>query len=134
MFITARVLPAILTVGIGAARVVAQVAITEFINNPDGADQGREWVELYNFGPSDVCLTGWTVADEGTDLFALPDVTIASGGYVVLVSGGVPGFRGVDAATAEAMGGERKMGTRGAPSRLERPHEVHHRPDHPLFR
>ncbi len=103
MFRKTLILFAAVTVGPYGATASAQVAITEFMNNPDGADQGREWVELFNFGPVDQCLAGWTVEDEGTDLFALPDVTIASGGYVVLVSGGVPGFGGVDAATAEAI-------------------------------
>ena len=30
---------------------IALLAITEFLNNPDGADKGREWVELFNYGP-----------------------------------------------------------------------------------
>ncbi|MCH7799352.1 MAG: lamin tail domain-containing protein [Planctomycetes bacterium] len=94
----------------------AQVAITEFLNNPDGADQGREWLELYNFGPVDLCLAGWTVADEGIDLFTLPEATIVTGGYVVLVSGGVPGFGGVDAATAKAIFETEWLGGRESPA------------------
>ena len=92
-----------LATGLGVAPARGQVAITEFMNNPDGADQGREWIELFNFGPTEQCLAGWTLEDEGTDLFALPDVILAPGGYLVLVSGGVPGFGGVDAATAAAI-------------------------------
>lgn len=94
----------------------AQVAITEFLNNPDGADQGREWLELFNYGPVDLCLAGWTVSDEGTDLFTLPEATIAAGGYVVLVSGGVPGFGGVDAATAKAIFQAEWLGGRESPA------------------
>ncbi len=37
--------------------------------NPDGSDQGifpnGEWVELYNFGSTDVSLEGWTLEDVG---------------------------------------------------------------------
>ena len=99
-----------IAVNLGVAGAAGQIAITEFMNNPDGADQGREWIELYNFGPVDLCLAGWTIQDEDTDLFALPDVTIPSGGYLVLVSGGVPGLGGVDAATAEAIFAQEWLG------------------------
>ncbi len=103
-------------VGMVVTNAPAQVAITEFLNNPDGADQGREWLELYNFGPVDLCLAGWTVADEGTDLFTLPEATIAAGGYVVLVSPGVPGLGGVDAATAKAIFQAEWLGGRESPA------------------
>ncbi len=105
-----RVLLGVAVVNLGVAGATGQPAITEFMNNPDGADQGREWIELYNFGPVDLCLAGWTVEDEDTDLFVLPDVTIPSGGYLVLVSGGVPGLGGVDAATAQAIFAEEWLG------------------------
>jgi len=111
-----RFLLCTVVVNLGVASAAGQLAITEFMNNPDGADQGREWIELYNFGPVDLCLAGWTVEDQGTDLFALPDVTIPSGGYLVLVSGGVPGFGGVDAATAEAIFTEEWLDGLASPS------------------
>ena len=116
MIITTRVLLYTVVVNLGVASATGQLAITEFLNNPDGADQGREWIELYNFGPVDLCLAGWTVEDEDTDLFALPDVTITSGGYLVLVSGGVPGFGGVDAATAQLIFAEEWLGGLESPS------------------
>ncbi len=116
MIITTRVLLCTVVVNLGVASATGQLAITEFLNNPDGADQGREWIELYNFGPVALCLAGWTVEDEGTDLFALPDVTITSGGYLVLVSGGVPGLGGVDAATAQLIFAEEWLGGLESPS------------------
>ncbi len=78
----------------------AQVAITELLNNPDGTDKGREWVELFNLTARPVALAGWVLGDEGTDAVALPDVTLAAGAYLVLVNGGIGG---VDAATAKAI-------------------------------
>ena len=81
----------------------AQVAISEVLNNPDGADQGREWIELYNFGPTAICLDGWTLEDEDSDSFTFGELSLDSGGYLILVSGGVPGLGGVDAATAKAI-------------------------------
>jgi len=113
---TQRWLLTIVLAGMFVTSTRAQVAITEFLNNPDGADQGREWLELYNFGPVDLCLAGWTVADEGIDLFTLPEATIAAGGYVVLVSGGVPGLGGVDAATAKLIFQAEWLGGRESPA------------------
>jgi hypothetical protein len=65
------------------------VAITEFVNNPEGQDSGREWVELFNYGPNAIDLTGWTLVDEDTDSYAFPaGTTIGAGDYIVLVSPG----------------------------------------------
>ena len=45
------------------------ICINEMLPNPDGSDQGifpnGEWVELYNFGSTDVSLEGWTLEDVG---------------------------------------------------------------------
>lgn len=81
----------------GPAR--AQVAVTELLNNPDGADVGREWVELFNYSRMPVSLGGWVLADEGTDAVPLPDAEIPAGGYLVVVNGGFA----LDAATAKAV-------------------------------
>jgi hypothetical protein len=64
------------------------VAITEFLNNGEGEDSGREWLEIFNYGQSSVNLNNWTLTDEGSDSFKFPNVTIPSGGYLVLVTGG----------------------------------------------
>ena len=73
-----------------ASNVLANtVAITEFINNADGEDSGREFVELYNYGTSTVDLSGQTVSDEDSDSFTFPaGAQIASGDFVIVVSGG----------------------------------------------
>lgn len=46
-----------------------EVCINEVMPNADGSDQGifpqGEWVELYNAGPNDVSLEGWTIVDIG---------------------------------------------------------------------
>ena len=110
-----RVSIILVAIALSVADARAQVAISEFLNNPDGADQGREWLELYNFGPNDLCLAGWTVEDEDTDSFTLPEVSIDSGGYLILVSGGVPGLGGVDAATAKAIFQTEWLGGRQSP-------------------
>ncbi|HPF38866.1 MAG TPA: lamin tail domain-containing protein [Phycisphaerae bacterium] len=80
------------------------VAITEFMNNANGEDNGREWVELFNYGATSVDVSGWTLNDEDTDSFTIPNgTTIPSGGYLILVSGGSGGISAADAkATFEA--------------------------------
>ena len=44
----------------------AQVVISEILYDPAGADQGNEWVELYNAGAAPVDLTKWTFSDGAT--------------------------------------------------------------------
>jgi hypothetical protein len=82
------------------SRATGQVAITEFLNNPDGTDKGREWVEMFNFSPRAVSLAGWTLEDEGTDAFALPAIDLPPGGYLLVACGAIGD---VDAATAKAI-------------------------------
>lgn len=91
---------AALWIGLSASSGHGQVAITEFLADPDGTDRGREWIELFNYSPATVDLAGWTLADEDTDSFALPPVMLGSGGYLILVSGGIGGL---DAATSKAL-------------------------------
>ncbi len=86
--------------GLATAPGHAGIAVTEFLNNPDGTDAGREWVELFNFSPVAVDVTGWVLGDEDGDAFVLPERLLPPGGYLVLVSGGTGGL---DAATAKAV-------------------------------
>jgi hypothetical protein len=64
------------------------IAITEFMSQPIGEEQdGREWVELYNYGNEPVNIRGWTLSDEGNDSVTLPDVNVPPGDFVVIVAG-----------------------------------------------
>lgn len=65
------------------------VKINEFLPDPDGADEGYEWVELHNAGSAAVDLTGWVLrkATSGSSSsdFALPEGTvIEAGGFLLL--------------------------------------------------
>jgi len=64
-----------------------QVAITELLNNPTGLDASREYVELFNYGPSAIDLTGWTLEDEDGDRFTFGSTSIASGDFILVVNG-----------------------------------------------
>ena len=44
--------------------LVGQVFITEIMYNAAGVDDGFEWVEFFNSGPSSVDITGWKLSDE----------------------------------------------------------------------
>lgn len=81
---TLLVLAALLAV---PAVMANTVAITEFLNNAEGEDSGREWFELYNYGTVAVTLDGWTVSDEDSDSVTLPTMTIPAGGYAVIANG-----------------------------------------------
>jgi hypothetical protein len=80
----------------GKKRSNAQIAITEFLNDPLGADTdtGREYVELFNYGGVSVDIQNWTLKDEDHHTLGYNDwivittdpITIPSGGYLLFAS------------------------------------------------
>jgi hypothetical protein len=69
----------------------AQIAITEFVNDPLGSDTdtGREWVELFNYSADSVDIMNWTIKDEDSDslVVATTSTIIPSGGFLLYASG-----------------------------------------------
>lgn len=67
------------------------ITINEFMADPEGSDDGLEWVELYNSGSDAVDLSGWTVrkatSASSTSDFVLPDGTSVEAGGFLLVGG-----------------------------------------------
>ena len=67
----------------------SRVVINEVLYDADGegTDAEGEWVELYNAGPTDVDVAGWTLRDHASvDL--LPALVIASHGFAVIAASG----------------------------------------------
>jgi hypothetical protein len=65
----------------------AQLAITEFIVNPNNSDTDREWIELYNYSRSPVNLRDWKIrnSDASKEIaISTTDFFVPSGGYVIL--------------------------------------------------
>ncbi len=63
----------------------AGLRVTEVMINPPGDDEGSaEWVELHNSGPEPVGTGGWAIADNRGAAF-LPAVTVAPGGFAVVI-------------------------------------------------
>lgn len=60
------------------------LAITEFINDSAGTEPMDEWVEIFNYGAAPVDTTGWALADEDSDIDALPAAVIPPGGFAIL--------------------------------------------------
>lgn len=66
------------------------IKINEFMPNPEGDDDGAEWVELYNNSSTDVDLTGWRLQWGGSPSYSGGDVsipagtTISAGGFVLI--------------------------------------------------
>lgn len=82
-----------------SATAKAAVTINEIMYNPDGTDAGREWVELYNDGASDVTIVGgsgngsWRVVDSSNHTIVDPgggvgrgSLVVPPGGYLVLAT------------------------------------------------
>jgi hypothetical protein len=69
-------------------------------DNPDSPESVNDWVELYNNGATAVSLNGWSLSDDSASprKWAFPNVTIASGGYLVVICDGqdikAPGLNG----------------------------------------
>lgn len=65
--------------------------VSEVFINPSGADSGKEWIELYNPGPT-VDVSGWTVGDAleegdyGDGRYAFPEGSSFLHGQVVVVA------------------------------------------------
>ncbi len=74
--------------------------ITEVFINPSGDDAGKEWVEIYNPGPT-VSLAGWTVGDAinvgdyGDGRYAFPAGAQLLPGQVIVVAACAPNFAAV---------------------------------------
>jgi hypothetical protein len=66
---------------------IESVAITEFMNAPVGERDGRQWVELYNFGKEPVDLKGFQLTDNNAAVCDIPEVTIKPGDFVIVVLG-----------------------------------------------
>lgn len=69
-----------------SAPTCAVAVINEFEANPSGSDTGREWVELFNPGHTNVSLAGWTLQTVTGSVqgFPLPDdATIPRDGFYV---------------------------------------------------
>lgn len=67
----------------------AQLAITEFIANPNNSDTDREWIELFNYSDNPVNLRGWKLQGQGGNYeidITTSDFFVQPGGYVILAS------------------------------------------------
>lgn len=73
--------------GLASALPVTDLWLSEVMYNPNGGDNGREWIELYNASGSDIDLSGyslgWGGADYTTGVLQLSGV-IAAGDYFVV--------------------------------------------------
>jgi hypothetical protein len=86
------------------------VLINEFLANPDGADAGYEWVELYNSDSAEVKVEGWSilVASSGDNYNVKATISagkaIAADSYFLIGESLVPG-------TDEQVDGNIAMGS-----------------------
>lgn len=76
-----------LFVSLVASAQANTIAITEIFENPIGERGGRTWIELFNYGPAPVNLTSWKLIDENEQQCDLPEYTIKSGEYIIVVFG-----------------------------------------------
>ncbi len=71
----------------------ASVKINEICYNPQGADFGKEWIELYNPTNRDIELTGWLIFSGGSQYsldYVFPYYVLRAGRFVVVGGDEVP--------------------------------------------
>lgn len=66
-----------------ASAQINDVVISEIFYNPNGPDEGHEFIELHNTSSSSVAVSGWNFAT-GIDFTFPVGATIPANGYVVL--------------------------------------------------
>lgn len=67
--------------------VYETVAITEFLSRPLGPQDGRDFIELFNFGDQPVDLKGFQLSDDSNKLCDIPEATIQPHDFVIVVLG-----------------------------------------------
>ena len=93
------------------------ILINEIMYDPDGTDDGHEWIEIYNRGATSVDLTGWKFYEDSTNhnlTLHQGSMTIPSGGYAVIADeadtflGDYPSYSGtlIDSAWSALTTGE----------------------------
>ena len=64
-----------------------QILINEVLYNPDGSDDGSEWIELCNPGSEPVSLDSWSIENAGTswsEVFNISTASLDPGEYLVV--------------------------------------------------
>ncbi len=57
----------------------SDVAISQILFDPDGADSGFEYVVLKNFGSTNATVSGWDLYPDGIGYFTFPSFTLGAG-------------------------------------------------------
>ncbi len=55
------------------------VIVSAVLPNPDGTDEGNEWIELTNVGASSIDLTGWSLSNRKGKSYEIKNVLLAPG-------------------------------------------------------
>jgi hypothetical protein len=66
--------------------------INEFVYNPDGSDDGLEWIEVCNSGSSAIDIDGWRIENAGSswsEVYVMGSEIVEPGGYVLVGFGSV---------------------------------------------
>ncbi|HPK41248.1 MAG TPA: lamin tail domain-containing protein, partial [Candidatus Cloacimonadota bacterium] len=73
--------------------IFAEVVINEIMIDPVGADEGNEWIELYNNSLDPVSLHGWKIQSAGTRFtnnFVFPEFILAPFTFLLIAEKNIP--------------------------------------------
>ncbi len=73
----------------GFAQSPGDIVVTEFMNDSDAvSDTVGEWIEIYNSTGSDIDLNGWSLKDDGSNLYTFSSsVVVPANSYIVMGRG-----------------------------------------------
>jgi hypothetical protein len=94
--------------------VAQNIVINEVLYDPEGADTGYEWIELYNNTEQAVNLQDWTIEKAGTAfelIFSIPNIEIESHSFILIGEEFVPNTD-ITASLAFQNGGSETDGIR----------------------
>lgn len=94
-----RITAIVIALVLAALPASADLVITEIMQNPSAVyDSNGEWFEVYNPGPGDVDMDGYTISDLGSDSFTIAGtLLVAADDYAVFcVNGDYATNGGVD--------------------------------------
>ncbi len=82
------VIPPVISAPTSASPIATnEIIINEFLPDPEGSDDGNEWIELKNTSDHSVSLLGWQIDDEeggGSKPYSLGDITIGGESFLLL--------------------------------------------------
>lgn len=94
-----------ITAHFNGSAITPSIIISEFNYNSDSASNSGDWIEMHNFSPVAIDISGWALSDESdNNRFVFPTGTVLPAGGYLVVSEDTAAFRGQFPSVTEMAG------------------------------